>query len=185
MCYNIHFALSSLSFTEPQLKLYLEHGGSDMTTLFHAQSSLEEWQTLELPMGRISSIYRLLLEAVSSGSSEEIITADEILFRQCNLPDPCLQVPDGYLQCENGGCYPREAKCDFTDDCGDYTDETSCGKHPWFKDSVYYFLFVVMSKSLMYFLELGTATNNVFLHFNRWLSTEMQLWGQWQLWLDS
>lgn len=130
MDYDIHFGVSSFSFTEPQLKLYLEHGGSDMTTLFHAQNSLEEWQTLELPLGRISSSYRMLLEAVSSGSSEEIITADEILFMQCSLPGTCLEVPDGYLQCKNGGCFPQEAKCDFIDDCGDYSDETNCGKYP-------------------------------------------------------
>lgn len=116
-------------FPEPQLNLYLEHGGSDMTPLFQAQDSLDAWQTLELPLGRISSNYRMVLEAVSSGSSEEIITADEILFRQCFLPGPCSDVPDGYIQCKNGRCYPQEAKCDFTDDCGDYTDETNCGEH--------------------------------------------------------
>jgi len=35
--------------------------------------------------------------------------------------------PPGSLQCNNNNCYKQEQICDFTDDCGDGTDELDCG----------------------------------------------------------
>lgn len=109
--------------------MYLEHGGSDLTKLFQAQSHNEEWQRLQLPVGRIPSSYHVVVEASSSGNPLEIIAVDELVLANCYPPAQCNEVPEGYLMCENQACFPAEALCDLTDDCGDYTDEVNCGKY--------------------------------------------------------
>ncbi|XP_071520575.1 LOW QUALITY PROTEIN: MAM and LDL-receptor class A domain-containing protein 1-like [Panulirus ornatus] len=124
------YILSALEEPGPKLNVYLEHGGSDLTILFRAQSHIEQWQTLELPVGRIPSSYRVLIEASSSGDPLEMIAVDEMEFSNCNSPPVCSELPAGYIMCENQACSPAEALCDFTDDCGDYTDEASCEDYP-------------------------------------------------------
>ncbi|KAG7165100.1 MAM and LDL-receptor class A domain-containing protein 2-like 1, partial [Homarus americanus] len=114
----------------PKLNVYMEHGGSDLTTLFQAQMHLEEWQTLQLPLGRIPSSYHLVVEASSSNDPSEIIAVDELMLSNCFPPSRCDDLPDGYIWCENMVCYPSEVTCDFTDDCGDYSDEASCKEYP-------------------------------------------------------
>lgn len=39
-------------------------------------------------------------------------------------PEVC---PPGSMLCENGRCFTPEQSCDFTDNCGDGTDEKDCG----------------------------------------------------------
>lgn len=108
--------------------MYYEHGGSDLTLLFTSQSSSAEWQNLMLPLGRVSSAFSFIIEATTTGMDEETIAVDEVTLTQCAPPLPCTDLPSSYLQCVNEVCYPAEAKCDFTDDCGDYSDEALCGK---------------------------------------------------------
>lgn len=40
------------------------------------------------------------------------------------FPGSC---PSGFLPCGNGQCFSLRQSCDFTDDCGDGTDEKDCG----------------------------------------------------------
>lgn len=48
-----------------------------------------------------------------------------MIFYVCVLfPGSC---PSGFLPCENGRCFTPGQSCDFTDDCGDGTDEKDCG----------------------------------------------------------
>ena len=51
-----------------------------------------------------------------------------MLLEDCHAPAPCGSVPEGHHLCLNGVCVPPEALCDFTDDCGDYSDEEPCGE---------------------------------------------------------
>ena len=118
----------SVCVSDPVLNVYYEHGGSDMTLLFTSQSSSPDWQKLILPLGRISSIFNFVIEAISSGMDGETISIDEVKLTNCHSPSPCVELPPSYLECENKVCYPEEAKCDFTDDCGDYSDEALCGE---------------------------------------------------------
>lgn len=114
--------------SDPRIDVFYEHGGSDLTLLFTSQSSSAEWQNFMLPLGRIFSSFSFIVEATTSGVDEEIIAVDEVSLTQCAPPQPCTDLPPSYLQCENKACYPEAAKCDFTDDCGDYSDEALCGK---------------------------------------------------------
>lgn len=120
--------LSDFLCAGPEINIYIEHGGADLTKVYHAQGFFSEWQTLALPLGRISSSYHLLIEAAASIDLLQAVSIDEFLLSNCWPPTPCEEVPEGYTVCENKACVPPDALCDFTDDCGDYTDEASCGK---------------------------------------------------------
>ncbi|KAL4702373.1 hypothetical protein ACJJTC_018012, partial [Scirpophaga incertulas] len=39
----------------------------------------------------------------------------------------------GFLECMEGGCYHREARCDGKQDCSDRTDEAHCEADDWFE----------------------------------------------------
>lgn len=110
------------------MNVYYDHGGSDLTLLFTSQSSSAEWQSLTLPLGRVFSSFSFIIEAVSSGVDNETVAIDEVSLTECGPPQPCTDLPYFYFECGNGACCPEAAKCDFTDDCGDYSDETLCGK---------------------------------------------------------
>lgn len=87
------------------------------------------WQQLrQFPIGNVADDYLLMIEAVSSGVSDEIIAVDEFVMANCAPPSPCVNVPEGYLICLNQACFPSDVQCDFTNDCGDYSDEAVCGK---------------------------------------------------------
>ncbi|XP_030635015.1 MAM and LDL-receptor class A domain-containing protein 1 [Chanos chanos] len=50
-----------------------------------------------------------------------------LLERDEATPPPSGSCPLGSSQCDNGRCFRPEQSCDFTDDCGDGTDERDCG----------------------------------------------------------
>ena len=44
------------------------------------------------------------------------------------IPDPQPSCPEGMFTCNNKVCAERNRVCDFTDDCGDESDEADCGE---------------------------------------------------------
>ena len=56
-------------------------------------------------------------------SSSDNIAVDDITFTNCgyDVGWPCEFV------CLNNNCIPNSRKCDYSDDCGDNSDETDCG----------------------------------------------------------
>lgn len=95
------------------------------------------WSRQELPLSSTDN-FRIMFEGKVGHNTRVHICLDDITFSSgCVLgnkfetdstprllPGSC---PPGSLQCNNGNCYKREQKCDFTDDCGDETDELDCG----------------------------------------------------------
>lgn len=63
---------------------------------------------------------------------EQSITAEigSISMSLCSPPSVTInQCPDNFFFCDNKmNCVPKEAICDFNDDCGDGSDEQDCGK---------------------------------------------------------
>ncbi|XP_047424790.1 MAM and LDL-receptor class A domain-containing protein 1 isoform X2 [Mugil cephalus] len=103
------------------------------------------WQMKEIPLSG-SRDFQVMFEGKVGRSSKGDICLDDITFSPgCllvtsdSLPDntptpPPGSCPSGFLPCENGRCFTPGQGCDFTDDCGDGTDEKDCGTSCSFED---------------------------------------------------
>ncbi|KAM6908030.1 MAM and LDL-receptor class A domain-containing protein 1 isoform 1-T1 [Lycodopsis pacificus] len=95
------------------------------------------WQMKEIPLSHAGD-FQVVFEGKVGRSSKGDICLDDITFSPgCLLtfsarventpPPPAGSCPSGSLPCENGRCFTPGQSCDFTDDCGDGTDEKDCG----------------------------------------------------------
>ncbi|XP_062336134.1 MAM and LDL-receptor class A domain-containing protein 1 [Osmerus eperlanus] len=93
------------------------------------------WQRREIALASHVD-FRVMFEGTVGHTAKGDVCLDDITFSSgCLLsssspgeppspPGPCLP---GLLQCKNGRCFSPKQLCDFTDDCGDGTDEKDCG----------------------------------------------------------
>ncbi|XP_056290660.1 MAM and LDL-receptor class A domain-containing protein 1 [Pseudoliparis swirei] len=96
------------------------------------------WQMREIPLSHKRD-FQVTFEGKVGRSPKGDICLDDITFSPgCLLafsdeveggtaPPPAGDCPSGSLPCENGRCFTPGQSCDFTDDCGDGTDEKDCG----------------------------------------------------------
>uniref|UniRef100_A0A671VVP0 MAM and LDL receptor class A domain containing 1 n=1 Tax=Sparus aurata TaxID=8175 RepID=A0A671VVP0_SPAAU len=95
------------------------------------------WQIKEIPLSDTGD-FEVMFEGKVGRSPKGDICLDDITFSPgCLLassagvedtpPPPAGSCPSGFLPCENGRCFTPGQSCDFTDDCGDGTDERDCG----------------------------------------------------------
>ncbi|XP_041824757.1 MAM and LDL-receptor class A domain-containing protein 1 [Melanotaenia boesemani] len=95
------------------------------------------WQMKEIPLSS-SRDFQVVFEGKVGRSEKGDICLDDIIFSPGCLLAPSAIITDttsppagscplGSMLCENGRCFSPEQSCDFTDHCGDGTDEKDCG----------------------------------------------------------
>lgn len=82
-----------------------------------------EWQHLEVFIGPRQN-FNLFIQARRGRSFTGDLSVDSINFINCQppiaLPQGC---PANNFQCNNGYCVKQNFKCDYSNDCGDSSDE--------------------------------------------------------------
>lgn len=56
------------------------------------------------------------------------IALDDIQLMNCNFPAVQQSCLSNQFRCTRGACVSKNTLCDFTDDCGDNSDEANCGR---------------------------------------------------------
>ncbi|XP_029005062.1 MAM and LDL-receptor class A domain-containing protein 1 isoform X2 [Betta splendens] len=96
------------------------------------------WQMREIPLSH-GRDFQVVFEGKVGKSPKGEICLDDIIFspgcllaasagdEDADPPPSAGPCPSGFLPCANGRCFTRRQSCDFTDDCGDGTDEKDCG----------------------------------------------------------
>ncbi|CAL8320128.1 unnamed protein product, partial [Arctogadus glacialis] len=89
----------------------------------------DRWLHGEVRLARVPHQFSISFEAVRSFSHLGDVAIDDISFSNCTLPDPQPSCPEVMFTCNNTVCVERNRVCDFTDDCGDESDEADCEQH--------------------------------------------------------
>ena len=75
-------------------------------------------------------LYQLVFQAERTFSVLGDIAIDDISFDGCGLPPVIDNCRPEEFRCARGACIDMDRVCDYSDDCGDYSDESDCGKRP-------------------------------------------------------
>ncbi|KAL1271156.1 hypothetical protein QQF64_030172 [Cirrhinus molitorella] len=130
MVFYVHMSGDSIG----TLNVYMSTNSNRSLLLSLTGNQGNYWRRQELPISSTDN-FRIMFEGQVGQNTRVHICLDDIIFSSgCILsstdsntrllPGSC---PPGSLECNNGNCYKREQKCDFTDDCGNGIDELDCG----------------------------------------------------------
>ena len=107
-----------------RLRLY-DANATDGEVIWTQKNAMgHKWETKDIAIGARDAGWRLAMEAVKN---EDVGTLAFNLmhFTNCSLPKPS-ECGEDERQCRNGVCVKTEQFCDFSNDCGDWSDEANC-----------------------------------------------------------
>ena len=84
------------------------------------------WHKAIVKLGRLYRPFRVRFDARKTATTLADITIDDIEWIGCNLPlitNETTACDNTQFQCKRGGCIDQNRVCDYTDDCGDMSDE--------------------------------------------------------------
>ncbi|NXG15058.1 AEGP protein, partial [Grallaria varia] len=125
-----HLSGSWLNETEqPVLRLDMAYGDEVVGLWQSPEHSSKGWHQLVAYLGRVPGQFQLVFSLTQPPACGAEVALDDIIFRNCGLPEPGQQVCGTQeSSCSRGSCLARHRLCDGTDDCGDSSDEnvTEC-----------------------------------------------------------
>ena len=86
----------------------------------------DRWHKGVVKIGRLYRPFRIRFDARKTATTLADITIDDIEWSGCNLPvisNETTTCDSTQFQCKRGGCIDQNRVCDYTDDCGDMSDE--------------------------------------------------------------
>ncbi|XP_061652622.1 MAM and LDL-receptor class A domain-containing protein 2 isoform X2 [Phyllopteryx taeniolatus] len=109
-----------------ELKVLLSESSRTTVLWWQSGSGADSWQVGEVTVGRRRQDFTVLFEATRAFVKPGHVAVDDINFTSCNLPEPQPVCHENMFTCNNSVCVEKNRVCDFTDDCGDWTDESNC-----------------------------------------------------------
>ncbi|XP_048242500.1 MAM and LDL-receptor class A domain-containing protein 2-like [Haliotis rufescens] len=84
------------------------------------------WYQKIVPIGRMNRPFQIVIQAARTYSVLGDIAIDDIQFQHCGIPTPqsCTHT-SAQFHCNNNACIDTNRQCDYTDDCGDGSDEAT------------------------------------------------------------
>ena len=87
-----------------------------------------KWTGFSAHIGRMKEPFYLEI-ALFIENHPLVLALDDTGFKDCAMPSPSpTNCTEDEFTCGNGVCVQSTQECDFTDDCGDQSDEMDCGK---------------------------------------------------------
>ncbi|NXI34118.1 AEGP protein, partial [Galbula dea] len=120
-----HLLGSGLNQTEcPVLRLAMSYRDEVVELWQSPEHRGEGWHQLVAYPGRITGDFQLIFSLTQPPMCGAKLALDDIIFRNCGLQEPGLQVcREEENHCQQGSCLAQHRFCDGTDDCGDGSDE--------------------------------------------------------------
>uniref|UniRef100_A0A8C4IGG5 MAM domain-containing protein n=1 Tax=Dicentrarchus labrax TaxID=13489 RepID=A0A8C4IGG5_DICLA len=109
-----------------ELSVVLKEGSRTTTLWWLSGSHGDLWRHGEVMVGRMPQDFTILFEASRTFTKPGHIAIDDIDFTNCTLPKPQPLCPENMFTCNNSVCVEHNRVCDFSDDCGDWSDENNC-----------------------------------------------------------
>lgn len=141
------------TFTDSELGVLLK-GDSRVSTLWWLSGNHgDSWQRSEVLIGRVPQDFTILFEGLRDVNQPGHVAIDDVSFTNCSFPgrpptfltllpcsfetiktktgflaEPDLGCPESMFKCNNSVCVDLDRVCDYSDDCGDRSDESDCGE---------------------------------------------------------
>jgi hypothetical protein len=112
------------SSTMGPLEVRIKRGDDNTTaTLWDLSGEKgKEWHFEQVGIGKVNNFF---IQFVATTDNDSYIALDDIKLLNC-APEPARRCISDEFQCSNQQCVGMEHRCDYTNDCGDNSDEKNC-----------------------------------------------------------
>ncbi|WAR02785.1 MLRP2-like protein [Mya arenaria] len=127
---QLSFAYYKSGDSQGFMRLYLISPGAQPTSglgkilLWTANTQNNTWLTTNVTLGARQPGFRLMFEAVKHLRTGDM-AIDDVNFTNCRQSAPTGNCASNQFTCARKSCIDNNYLCDFSDDCGDASDETT------------------------------------------------------------
>ncbi|XP_055359914.1 MAM and LDL-receptor class A domain-containing protein 2 isoform X2 [Betta splendens] len=123
---TLHFYYNMYGEDTKELNVLLKEDSRTTPLWWLSGNHDNVWHHGEVTVGRVSQDFVVLFEASRTFNKPGHVAIDDIDFTNCTFPVAQPLCPQDTFTCSNKVCVEDTRVCDFSDDCGDWSDENNC-----------------------------------------------------------